>query len=375
MSYTAPQPIGKRKVTSEKRPHAKHAGVGRANASGGWRAIPPLPRYESVHKTKYQGPTDESNWVIPGLLMAGAYPAAQEDHTHYSIIQTLLALGISTFICLQAEYEHDPNIPVFMWRQGYKLRSYIFFALRVLKAASADPSKRLGLMCNPDKLDFRHVPIVDCSTTNDDVVLELAQDICHRLKRGENIYVHCWGGHGRAGTIVSIVLGLLYELNPHEALKRCQQFHDTRRAPLGVPSPQTATQRSQVIRILRKEIEKKKRAAEKAKANAALADKKSKQERRPLVSSAVGQGVASNQGNPTHQNQNAINTANTVAKVKKPKPANAMVIETILVDDDQIVDQVQASEQQQLLPGISPINASGHGIARMSNEPTKGSAR
>ena len=372
MSYTAPQPIGKRKVTSEKRPHAKHAGAGRANANGGWRAIPPLPRYESVHKTKYQGPTDESNWVIPGLLMAGAYPAAQEDHVHYSIIQSLLALGISTFICLQAEYEHDPNIPEFMWRQGYKLRTYIFDALRVLKAASADPSKRLGLMCNPDKLDFRHVPIVDCSTTNDDVVLELAQDICHRLKRGENIYVHCWGGHGRAGTIVSIVLGLLYELNPHEALKRCQQFHDTRRAPLGVPSPQTATQRSQVIRILRKEIEKKKRAAEKAKANAALADKKSKQERRPLVSSAVRQGVASKQGNPTHQNQNAINTANTVAKVKKPKPANAMVIETILVDDDQIVDQVQASEQQQLLPGISPINASGHGIARTSNEPTKG---
>ena len=163
MSYTAPQPIGKRKVTSEKRPHAKHAGVGRANASGGWRAIPPLPRYESVHKTKYQGPTDESNWVIPGLLMAGAYPAAQEDHVHYSIIQSLLALGISTFICLQAEYEHDPNIPEFMWRQGYKLRTYIFDALRVLKAASADPSKRLGLMCNPDKLDFRHVPIVDCS--------------------------------------------------------------------------------------------------------------------------------------------------------------------------------------------------------------------
>ena len=255
-----------------------------------------------------------------------------------------------------------------LWAARLQATDLHFDALRVLKVA-VPTSKRLGLMCNPDKLDFRHVPIVDCSTTNDDVVLELAQDICHRLKRGENIYVHCWGGHGRAGTIVSIVLGLLYELNPHEALKRCQQFHDTRRAPLGVPSPQTATQRSQVIRILRKEIEKKKRAAEKAKANAALADKKSKQERRPLVSSAVGQGVASNQGNPTHQNQNAINTANTVAKVKKPKPANAMVIETILVDDDQSVDQVQASEQQQLLPGISPINASGLAQAGTSNNP------
>ena len=63
------------------------------------------------------------------------------------------------------------------------------------------------------------------------------------------------------------MLGLLYNLDPHEALKRCQQFHDTRRAPLGVPSPQTATQRAQVIRIVKKEMEKRKRMAAKSSNN------------------------------------------------------------------------------------------------------------
>ena len=40
------------------------------------------------------GPTDESNWVIPGMLMAGAYPAANDDALHYDILSSLLTLGL-----------------------------------------------------------------------------------------------------------------------------------------------------------------------------------------------------------------------------------------------------------------------------------------
>ena len=39
---------------------------------------------------------------------------------------------------------------------------------------------------------------------------------------GEVIYLHCWGGHGRAGTVGSIVLGLLYGLNGNQAMKYIQ---------------------------------------------------------------------------------------------------------------------------------------------------------
>jgi hypothetical protein len=383
------QPIGQRQITTEKAPRKNKTGMSRNNkdnkngSDSGWRAIPPLPRYESVHKTKYQGPTDESNWVIPGILMAGAYPAAQEDNVHYSIIQSVLSLGISTFICLQAEYEHDPNIPEFMWRQGYKLRTYIFDALRILKAADIDPTKRLGLMCKPDKLDFRHVPIVDCSTTNDSIVLELAQDICKRLKRGENIYVHCWGGHGRAGTVVSIVLGFLYNLDPHEALKRCQQFHDTRRAPLGVPSPQTATQRAQVIRIIKKEMEKRKRKAAKAKkaaqnSNASKMQLLQQEQSQYIKIGGLGSNVTRKKTQQELQNQNTSNNANSNnnrsvnsnmqhAGQKKPTKLDGMlhgggmVIDTMLVDEADIIEEENKKKQQQhLLPGISPINTCSH---------------
>ena len=39
--------------------------------------FPPLESEESIlqHPQDYVGPTDESNWVIPGLLLVGAYPS------------------------------------------------------------------------------------------------------------------------------------------------------------------------------------------------------------------------------------------------------------------------------------------------------------
>ena len=62
--------------------------------------------------------------------------------------------------------------------------------------------------------------------------------------------MHCWGGHGRTGVIVCIMLHLMYELNAEEALRLCQKLHDFRVEHCWVGSPQTEKQRSQVIRII-----------------------------------------------------------------------------------------------------------------------------
>ena len=142
------------------------------------RSLPPLPAYRDVDLATYVGPTDESNWVLPGILMAGAFPASNNDSQHDQIISSILSLGISTFVCLQAEYEHDPNIPPHMWQNGYKIRPYIFDAMRMLKEGEKDATKKRGpRVVHSSKLDFIHVPIVDCSTTNDDTVLNLSRDI------------------------------------------------------------------------------------------------------------------------------------------------------------------------------------------------------
>ena len=51
----------------------------------------------------YCGPTPESNWVIPGVLLVGAYPASQDDEETYELITSILKERITKFVCLQQE--------------------------------------------------------------------------------------------------------------------------------------------------------------------------------------------------------------------------------------------------------------------------------
>jgi hypothetical protein len=55
-----------------------------------------------------------------------------------------------------------------------------------------------------------------------------------------------WGGHGRTGTLVALLLSSLYGVNAHVALEYTQALHDSRGNPQGVRSPQTRIQRDQV---------------------------------------------------------------------------------------------------------------------------------
>ncbi len=42
------------------------------------------------------GPTEESNWVIPGRVLVGAYPSSLEDKLNAEILTSILKLGQST---------------------------------------------------------------------------------------------------------------------------------------------------------------------------------------------------------------------------------------------------------------------------------------
>ena len=83
------------------------------------------------------------------------------------------------------------------------------------------------------------------------------------------LYVHCWGGHGRAGSVVCLLLHRLYGLDAASALFRCQFVHDCRRLPIVVGSPQTTAQRDQVARVIGALIAEDRAAAARAAADAA----------------------------------------------------------------------------------------------------------
>lgn len=204
--------------------------------------LPPLEPLEVVAKKhdEYCGPTEESNWVIPGRLMAGAFPGAKDDAEHERLLHNILRAGVTTFVSLQREF--DPGATESQWRFGPALRPYFAAAVEVADRMDDEPKRHLS---------FVHFGIEDCGVADDAAVTDLAFDLAERLRStAEIVYLHCWGGHGRTGTLVCLLLHLLYGLDDRAALTRCQLCHDMRRVPIPVGSPQTPRQRDQVSRVI-----------------------------------------------------------------------------------------------------------------------------
>mmetsp|Transcript_7093 Transcript_7093/g.8180 ORF Transcript_7093/g.8180 Transcript_7093/m.8180 type:complete len:397 (-) Transcript_7093:465-1655(-) len=209
--------------------------------------LPPLTKAELKKPASHyemRGPTDWSNWVIKGRVMAGGYPCCLDDAENDKLLRMLLCrYGIDTFVCLQSEV--NLNVPPEVWRAGKAPRPYIHDARNII----ADLIKRKKT--RPDrKVDFLHLPIPDGGITTDAAMAALSEDVIARVLKGERMYIHCWGGHGRTGTLVGIMLGRLYNLGAVAAIRLTQQYHDSRVNPQQMRSPATAMQRTQVKRIL-----------------------------------------------------------------------------------------------------------------------------
>lgn len=162
----------------------------------------------------------------------GAYPVKPY------MVQALLNTGITTFVCLMQENEFDT-------------RSEHYF--EQAKKMLAENSEQFPQTAQ--QLRLLSLPIPDRTVVDDGAMLKLVEDVIGRLRRGEIVYVHCYGGHGRSGTLTAILIGRAYGVDGEKALELCQKFHDCRPDVDGikassVPSPQTHEQRAQVLRLL-----------------------------------------------------------------------------------------------------------------------------
>ena len=188
----------------------------------------------------FMGPTVESNWLIRKLLAVGSYP----DRPGY--LKSILDSGIDVFVALNAEYGK--------WVGNSYFPRY---------------DDKLPAGCT-----FIHEPIEDMETVKDEIIVNLALKIVELLQIGKKVYLHCAGGHGRAGTVAAVVLHMLcMEMTETELFEYVQYAHDQRKEnyfgpksfvykmpkdPMAeyfcngqVPSPQTSDQRNQVRRIAR----------------------------------------------------------------------------------------------------------------------------
>ena len=117
------------------------------------------------------GPTDRSYWVVPGRFAAGAYPdPAGPDGK----LAQLLDAGINVFVNLTQDYPGGTDAHM----NRYDIPATDRHAVIVR----------------------RQIP--DNGVTTEDEMISTLDVIDRHLGHGCNVYLHCWGGSGRTGTVV-----------------------------------------------------------------------------------------------------------------------------------------------------------------------------
>jgi ADP-ribosylglycohydrolase/protein-tyrosine phosphatase len=141
--------------------------TGLFRAGGGDAPVAPWPHDDLVH----------AYWVVPGAVLAGEYPGNMLEDRAIEKVNLLVDAGVRTFVDLTEAHELAP------------------YAVFVEAAATAR------------RLDLRHhrMPIQDFHVIDDagyDAILDLIAEEQTRAA----VYVHCWGGRGRTGTVVGCLL-------------------------------------------------------------------------------------------------------------------------------------------------------------------------
>lgn len=165
-------------------------------------------------------PLARSYWVTHPLMLAGAYPGARDQTRCHGKLESLAGAGIRTFINLMEEHElgHD----------GTPIQPYDAILARV--ARETDTS-----------LTMLRFPVPDVSIPSPRAMRMILDAIADEHRSGRPVYVHCWGGRGRTGTVVGCWLarhGIATGAKALQAIELLRRFVPNSE----MPSPQTPEQ-------------------------------------------------------------------------------------------------------------------------------------
>ncbi|MDX1416540.1 MAG: dual specificity protein phosphatase family protein [Candidatus Promineifilaceae bacterium] len=155
----------------------------------------------------------------PGArLWGGPYPGNQDPALAGQRLEQLLEIGVSHFINLTEAQERSDH---------YDL---------LLAQAAATRSTAVG---------YQRIPIADYSVPPVATIHRILDSIDTALVRGDGVYVHCWGGIGRTGTIIGCWL-VRHGLSGRQALQQIAAWRKNLPSA-SIESPETDAQRQMVL--------------------------------------------------------------------------------------------------------------------------------
>ena len=166
-----------------------------------------------------RGPISDSYWLKPGQLLAGEYPRSVAEGASRLKLGRLLAAGVTFFLDLTEPGESG-------------LKPYA--ALLRQEAAARGQT-----------VAHRRMSIPDMDVPWPAHMERILAVIDEQIAAGEVVYVHCFGGIGRTGTVAGCYL-VRHGLSGDEALARIAELRAA--TPDGArQSPETAAQRQMVL--------------------------------------------------------------------------------------------------------------------------------
>jgi hypothetical protein len=166
-------------------------------------------------------PFDRSYWVEPGKLLAGCYPGDKNPKEAEAKLKGLLAYGIKLVVNLMEEDEvaHDGE-------------PFVDYEETLQKIAI-----KIGI-----EVECIRIPIPDLTAPSPRLMKNILDYIDQAISQEKPVFVHCWGGKGRTGTVVGCFLARHGIAMAKEALEKIKDLrkNDSRAHEA---SPETDRQR------------------------------------------------------------------------------------------------------------------------------------
>lgn len=235
-------------------------------------AVAELSFHSSYAKPGGSGRRGFCNWIIPYRVMAGQYPGrtpedwgptAEQAEKH--VRSVVRDARVTTFCCLQSEVPPQDDDTAWAAKGGEVYLSYPWRSQFPRSFTRYSPVVRSELSVGDDDLphpeevkipEFLHQPVEDLNVPDSSSLLELLSRLLDVMEDDRTVYIHCWGGRGRAGLVGACLTSLLFpELDKRFILDLVQAGYDTRLGAEEMPeglrtSPQTEEQRAFVEKFV-----------------------------------------------------------------------------------------------------------------------------